>query len=87
MLRISDKEDQIEIKFHHGTCTPGEVYAATGTAPYKSRKCSWADVRINRHLVYSGMAVCCPTDNFCKAIGRKKSSSQSHPTSQERIAE
>lgn len=72
MLKVTHGEDKIEIRFLHKICESFEVEGLTGRCVDESRRCSIVTVALNGHHVGQGVAVCHPTDNFCRAFGRKK---------------
>jgi hypothetical protein len=72
MLQVTYDLDKIKVRFDHKFCGPHEIMGCTGVHVNESRRCSLATVYINDVFAGKGMAVCHPTDNFCRSIGRKK---------------
>lgn len=73
MLRVREGSNEIEIRFDHKWCDPGEVESMVGAYINDKRRCTFATANLNGKLVGTGISVCHPNDNFCKATGRKKS--------------
>ena len=72
MIRLTDDGDQIEVRFYHRFCGPHEIHGVTGVSVDEFRQCSIVEITINDdQFLYKGMAICHPTDNFCRARGRK----------------
>lgn len=72
MLRMTIGSEEVEIRFDHKLCGPDEIESLTGICVDEARRCSFATANLNGAVVNVGMAICHPTDNFCRAIGRKK---------------
>jgi len=64
--------DNIEIRFDHRMQEPYEIEGLTGVCVEESRRCSIATVNVNGRYVGEGIAICHPSDNFCRTIGRKR---------------
>lgn len=84
MLKVTYNFTKIEVRFYHRICTPTEIGQHTGFEVDGNRRCSLVTVSIsnpNEAIIghertdyrnYHGMAICNPSDNFCRASGRKK---------------
>ena len=72
MLRVEHDGINVEIRFYHKICKPHEVESITGVCVDDDRRCSLAELHLNGVWSNRGASVCHPSDNFCRAIGRKR---------------
>lgn len=71
MLRVTEGDDNIEVRFDHKILDPSDIEGLTGICVEESRRCSMVAVDLNGKKVGRGISICNPVDNFCKSIGRK----------------
>ena len=74
MLKILDSTTNalIEVRFYYEYFEPFKLEGLTGESFDEGRRGSIATVTIDGILAGQGTAICHPSDNFCRAIGRKK---------------
>jgi hypothetical protein len=71
MLKLNYEDRYIEVHFDHKWLAPFEIDGLIGRSFDENRRCSLATVYVDGRVVGSGVSVCHPTDNFCRASGRK----------------
>ncbi len=79
MLKVIHNRKKIEVRFFHQESEPAWIEANTGICVDDNRRCSMAIVSIQSAFGGSsnvsertGISVCHPNDNFCRATGRKR---------------
>ena len=74
MLKILDSVTKalIEVRFYYEYFDPFKIEGLIGESFDEGRRGSIATVTIDGILAGQGTAICHPSDNFCRAIGRKK---------------